>query len=341
MYRRLCLYALLLIAALPMSAAKRRAVVPGTARCTFGPLAANTFPLYLTSDGQYVYWFDDADAALKRVPVGGGESEYLGTVDDALPLSIAVDEETLYLGVLPFEAIVQPVPGRILAVPKVGGTVETLISGVSGPWDLAVDATHLYWADAGTVHLFEEEIDPNGKIERASKNGSNRQTLAENLSAPLGLALDGNDVFYGETGLATGDPTVGLYRVAKSGGTIATLDDDTAVADIAIAGDSLVLWGGNATYGTALFRIHISGSDLTPLVADDGMWSPPQIFDGRAYYLTENEEGEDSIRWIDVENPVVPITVFDGIITTESFVLDDCAVTFGDGETLTIRRAPR
>jgi hypothetical protein len=339
MTRRLALCALALLLAASPAFAKRRAVMAGApGHCLTGIIDDDAYTLMVASDDRYIYWVDDGTASLRRVPKSGGASQRLAFVENWYPLSMTVDDTHVYLGVLPVEAFASPRPGSILSIPKSGGTLSVLISGVLSPFDVETDATHLYWAATGTIDFERETITPDGRIERALKNGTGRQTLAANLSAPLDLALDGDAVWFGETGLATGDTSVGLYVVSKSGGTISTVDDQTASAHIAPVGAALVVLGGNATVDNGLFVIRKDRGGARLLVDDPLLASGARIFEGTAYYLVEGEESN-----LLYSIPVIggtPTLVRDDVYFTDDFEVDACAITFGtiDG---TLERARR
>jgi hypothetical protein len=53
-----------------------------------------------------------------------------------------------------------------------------LVSGQSGPIGVAVNASHIYWANAFA-----------GTINEANLNGANPQTLVSGQSEPIGVAV--------------------------------------------------------------------------------------------------------------------------------------------------------
>jgi hypothetical protein len=144
MMRRPALFAMaLLLAALPVSA-KRRAVVAGApGHCRTGILTS-AFPEMLAVDADFVYWIDEFQTSLLRVSKNGGRPQRLAFLENWVPLSMTVDDTHVYLGVLPAEALFSPRPGNILAIPKNGGTLSSVVSGVLSPFDVEVDATHVY-----------------------------------------------------------------------------------------------------------------------------------------------------------------------------------------------------
>ena len=340
--KRLGLCTLLLLAALPAFGARRRAVAPGDPnRCTFsgGPVAHATYPEYLAADATHVYWINENAELLRAPKLGGTDPQLVTDLFTFIPLSLAVDGDRVYIGVLPF-SFTGPKPGEILAVPKTGGAVTTLVQGVATPFGFAFDDEYIYWAATGTLDFEEEEILADGKIERARKSdGSGRQTLAQNLSAPIDVLVEGDVVYYGETGLAKNDPTVGLYRVPKNGGTIVTLDNHTASADLAFHGDSIIVWGGDDDHLQALFRFKKDGSGKQVLLSDDNLSSGPQVVGDRIYYTTQSLDSEGYVlQWIPATGGQ-PVSVL-----TDSFVsllVDECSITFGSDTTFNLERIPR
>src|SRR6185436_14611568 len=105
------------------------------------------------------------------------------------------------------------------------------------------DDTHVYWVSVGTIQSAEETVLADGKVERARKDGTARQTLASDLSVPFTLVLDGSDVYFGELGIAVGNRSAGTRRVPKSGGTVTHLDDDVAPVELAKTATHLVFYG--------------------------------------------------------------------------------------------------
>ncbi len=74
------------------------------------------------------------------------------------------------------------------------------------PVGVAIDATHVYWTDRGTSA-------PNdGSVGRALKNGTKSEVLASSLDSPIILTLDATHAYWTNHGNGT------VSRVAKSGG---------------------------------------------------------------------------------------------------------------------------
>jgi len=320
----LCFLAVLLLAN-PLLA-KRRAVTPGAERCVIGPIAILAYTTLLATDAQHVYWLDDFGYLL-RVSRLGGEVEELALFEEYVTLSMVVDATHVYVSALPLEAFFRPMPGVILSVPKGGGVPAVLISGVPTPFDLEIDATHLYWAAAGTLDFDQGTLAPDGKIERALKNGTGRQTLAGDVSAPLDVALEGDLVWFGQTGLTEGNETIGLYTVPKVGGTLRTINDDVIPAEIALSPTTVFAYGAGASSDNALFAVARDGSSVRQLVAGDEIVGGLHAVDGRLYYVTEEVEA-NSLRWI-AEGGGTPVLVRDDLYYTEDYAIDGCAIVMG------------
>ena len=318
--------------------AKRRAVTPGApGHCITGRVAILAYVVRIEQDATHVYWIDDG-GYLMRAPRLGGDVEELALLEEWIFMSMAVDDTNVYIGVLPSEAFFEPRPGSILSIPKSGGALRVHVSGVQTPFALEADNTHIYWADVGTFDIQEGSIAPNGKVERALKDGSGRQVLADNLSAPADVLLDGDNVWYGETGLADGDTTVGLYRVPKNGGAVTTVNTSVASATLSNAGDSIVVYGGNAAADNALFAIAKNGGAVRLLVDDDAILGEQKVAGDRAYYVTDGEDG--SSLWSVPLAGGAPTLIRNDLYYSDEFEIDGCVLVIGtrEGELLRIPR---
>lgn len=338
MKRHLLISAVLLIAITPTAMARRRAVTPGPLACQEMTLLPSTYGSVLALDDQFLYVIDES-AALIRVPKLGGEPQLISNeLDQWFPLAMEVDETTIYISALPIESIFLPSTGSLLAIPKDGGVVTVLASGVATAFGLAIDDTHVYWAAAGIFDFLEGTISPGGKIERVRKDGSERMTLADDLSAPLALILDGNNVYFGESGLADGDDSFGLYRVAKSGGAATEIRGDVAVAALALDGTTLVFPGVSETTGVGLLAVETNGSGLRLLSSDDSIGFTVHVADRQAYTIAEHETYE--LLAINIDDPGADPVVRRSDLDGEAFLIDGCAaiVNTADGN---IIRTPR
>ncbi len=124
---------------------------------------------------------------------------------------------------------------------------ETIATGWSQLFGIAVDDTHVY---------FSEYNAPNGTVLKVSKNGGAVDELAGQQSDPKYVTARGGFVFY--------NSNTGVMSVPSSGGTSPTaLVTETGVTTVA-ANDTHVFWL-NRDKGT-LGRMTLAGTDLTTLV---------------------------------------------------------------------------
>jgi hypothetical protein len=313
-------------------AEKRRAVGPSTDRCVFGVIAADVFVDNIAIDATHVYYLDSFENELFRVPKNGGTVTRLAQFAEDFVIDINVDDTNVYVSTIPLVFGPTFLPGSIYAVAKTGGAARTLASGVPFPVKVLSDATHVYWVAVGTVDLEDEEVLPDGKIERVRKDGTDRQTLAGPLSAPLSLALDETHVYFSESGEATGNTNHGLRRVAKSGGAVQILDNTTIAAEMELAGSELVFFGGSSTNDdVGIFRTPKTGGARTIIVLDEFVFAGPRVIGGQVYYATIPEDPEliDAIMRVPLTGGTPQVLVFPEL-TGEDFEVDSCGVVFGN-----------
>lgn len=342
MNRRLLLCVLLVAVSLPASA-RRRAITPSDpSRCHYGagPIVTSIAPSAIAIDGSDVY-FDDVSGIIYAAPVTGGALREVGSIGENFLISLAVDDASVYAGVLPIDAIFEPQPGAILRAPKSGGEFEELVRDVPFPWELKLDGTHLYWVNLGSFDLATGMLASDGSIGRIATDGSNRTIVASDLSAPSDVAFQGNDVLFSQTGLADDDQTVGLFRVAGGGGDVTTVRDDVFVFGIATSGDSIVVTGAQADFSVGVFRISGDGSAVAMLAADDEVGSVPRVIDGRVYYMAIHEDDSGVIRVVDVDTPETVTDVVSGNFSTTDFEVDPCSIVYGLIDPEEVRRIRR
>ncbi len=110
-------------------------------------------------------------------------------------VAIDVASQKLYFGYVN-PLIDSLFPGAIGRVNVDGSQFETIVSGLSEPWDVALDVTHgkIYWTDT--------LLGRGGLIRRAVLDGSQPEDVIDNLKQPRGLALDASatDLFWVDAG---------------------------------------------------------------------------------------------------------------------------------------------
>jgi sugar lactone lactonase YvrE len=151
------------------------------------------------------YWSDRDGLKIQRCNLDGTQNEILiSGVDHPVGMALDVAKGVFYFsekngGALKRAPMAMPPAGQTAADRK---DVETLISGLDQPIDVAVDLGQgrIYWTDRdeGTVHRAGIEIPP-GQTAAARKD---IETLMRGLNTPIGIALDlaGGKLYTTESG---------------------------------------------------------------------------------------------------------------------------------------------
>lgn len=132
-------------------------------------------PRGVAVDGTHVYWTNQGDGRVQRVPQGGGEAERFAD-GEAAPLGIAVDATHVYW--------VNRTNGQVRRAALAGGEPETLRQAAPGARKLVLDGGRLHWTTFDGTQVLRVDVD-----------GSNLLVLAVG-EQPLGLALDPTHAFF-------------------------------------------------------------------------------------------------------------------------------------------------
>jgi hypothetical protein len=141
-------------------------------------IATASWPMGLTVDAQNVYWIDGGYPgvpAIMRAPIDGGSSTMVVETDPPSALAIVSDSTAVYF---------TTGDGRLIEVPKSGGTSRVLLSNIGDfvQTGLTSDGTNLYVAGS------------NGVVSMPAHGGP-VVTLVANLDWPSGIAVDDSSVY--------------------------------------------------------------------------------------------------------------------------------------------------
>jgi hypothetical protein len=201
-----------------------RLPVGGGVPSTVAPATGLRFHRALVLDDTYVYFGDDV--GIKQVPKDGGTVVTLAPGYDSTKL--AVDDSYVYWTEWTLVG-----DDAIRRVPKVGGAVQTIVSGgtLADPWGIAVDDSYVYWTEQDS-----------GKARRVAKTGGTILDLVPTQTdyEAGSIAVNDTHVYWTDT---TSAEDGRLRRVPKAGGDV----DDLALGLFGPKGVNLsashVYWG--------------------------------------------------------------------------------------------------
>jgi hypothetical protein len=132
--------------------------------------------------GTNLFWTDNGLEVLMKLPISGGTATESGF---ASGYGIAVDTANLYF--------VQPRNLSVSKAPLDGNgdftTITLLAQSGTGPWQMVVDSTNVYWTSRGS-----------GTVSEAPIGGGPVVTLATNQSAPFAIAQDATSIYWNNFG---------------------------------------------------------------------------------------------------------------------------------------------
>jgi hypothetical protein len=146
---------------------------------------------------------------------------------------------------------------NIYRVPISGGTKQALATDLNDAYDLALDATSIYWVEAGNP------TGTNGSVRQMPLNGGAIITLATNLAQPSAIAIDSTNVYWLERN--NGNSTRSALRWAAKASTIGDVVSPsisiTNPADGARLNDSVLSINGTAAdnISVALVELQLNG----------------------------------------------------------------------------------
>ena len=164
-----------------------------------------------------------------------------------------------------------------------GQCQNTIVSGPSNPYSIALDANNVYFTDLQA-----------GAVLMAARGGGAPVPIASGQSLPFVIAVDATSVYWANQGTAANNFSDGtIMKVALGGGTPVTLAaGQLAIGFLAVDGTS-IYWTdqGTATSGSfnadgSVMKLALSGGDGgTPTILASGQVGPfPITVDGTSVY---------------------------------------------------------
>lgn len=141
----------------------------------------------------------------------------------------------------------------------------------AAPYGIAVNDTHVFWANSG-----------NGEIWRAAKDGSGALLLAEGQGAPWGIRLRGESVYWVSHAI---DGVLG--KVPIDGGAVVPIATAPAARDLVVS-ESFVFWTREPD---DVERVGLDGADPQLLVSAN-MLSNTMALDDTAIYWVNIGDGQ-------------------------------------------------
>lgn len=177
--------------------------------------------LTIAVDATHVY-LADGDHGLARVPVAGGDPEYLV---ETPAYAVALDETHAYF------SLADPVSG-VARVAKSGGESEVLFEGQAASF-IALDDTYVYWM---------ARLDSLFFLSRAPKSGGPVQAVSNTIPAEPQRMVIANGYVYLAIArpLPTTDPRGAIIRISTTDGRLTELASHPVVTGgLALDADSL------------------------------------------------------------------------------------------------------
>ena len=218
-------------------------------------------------DDSYVYFTDNADNSLRRVPKCGGDAVLLANTPN-FPGDVVALGGTVFWNN-------QSIAGSIESMPRGGGMPQTLASWTNNePRGLVADDSRLYFTlEGGDPSLQGVSALPLG--------GGAVVTVSKDLAA--GLALDDTSLYGG----SPADGGINILRIPKTGGGATTLVSTAGVNGIAVDATDLYWTTALEFPNGTVSRIAKSGGAPT-ILATLNRSPGPIALDDRCVYWGDN-----------------------------------------------------
>jgi hypothetical protein len=163
-------------------------------------------PYAVTADSTSLYWANLAEcptpptcgSAIVSMPLAGGTPVVLASALTTSPEAMAVDSSNVYWGTS---------DGRVMMLPKGGGTPTQIAYYETNVVDLVVSGSFVYWATNG------------GDVIQTPTGGGPSTAIVVGIDPIVGLALDSTSLYFATNNY----PLSSVQKVALGGGAPETL----------------------------------------------------------------------------------------------------------------------
>jgi len=224
-----------------------------------GAAVLGPYPAGIALDSTDVFYIRDLSpdpSEVGRVSKSGGPTSLLATTPSTKPPGgVAVDATSVVWTELIYSQW-DPAGGSLRSMPKAGGAITTLASGLDGPEHIALDATHAYWTQ-------------NDQVMRVPLSGGTPEVVASGQVWPRFVAVDGTHAYWA-TSTFIGCPC-SLSRAPLAGGAVEVLAQPTKSVAYVTLDDASVYWVEWSTISDAdgaVKRVPKSGGAVE-VVADE------------------------------------------------------------------------
>lgn len=216
---------------------------------------------HLAQDDRFLYWTNEEEGTVTRLPKGGGVPLELATGQER-PRSLVLSGDHLY-----WVSRLHAGRGAVLRMPAEGGDVEQLACGQELPEALAVHGDTVVWTNFGDGLA-------TGTVMRKQIGGGPATVVASKQKQPCSIAIDAEQIYW--TNLGNKRPTYfrdgSVVRAPRAGGTKRfVIAKDRSMPTSITIDDGWIYWNLAAAFGDdprigGIVRRRKSGGATIPIV---------------------------------------------------------------------------